>query len=109
MTRTTIESFGETGAADVRPMAGTAHLFKVTLVERSATPAGATGRDWYRYVLTSGNHNSTIVGHRRGSLEDVRSYAAQCAAQLNTRSLTAASAWTLRGRKSAATAGPKAR
>ena len=73
--------------------------FEVRSIEKTPAPDGATGTDWYRYVLSSGNNNSTITGQRRGSLEDVRSYAALCAEQLNVRALTAASPWSLRGRK----------
>jgi len=75
-------------------------VFEVASVERTEAPHGETGRDWYRYVLKSGN--STIVGHRRGSRQYVRDYATQCAEQLNTRAASHQSLWNPRGRKPAA-------
>jgi hypothetical protein len=71
--------------------------FKVTCVERIHAPEGAQGPDWCRYVLQSGG--STIVGQRRGSLEDVRAYATQSAEQMNARCLRTRSAWSPRGKK----------
>ncbi|BAU47522.1 RNP-1 like RNA-binding protein [Sulfurifustis variabilis] len=75
------------------------HSFKVALVEKIGAPDGAEGKDWYRYVLESGR--STITGQRRGSRDDVYAYATQCAEQLNTRALAAASIWNPRGRRPA--------
>jgi hypothetical protein len=71
--------------------------FRVTSVERVHTPEGAQGLDWCRYVLQSGA--STIVGQRRGSLEDVKAYATQSAEQMNARRLGTRSAWSPRGKK----------
>jgi len=88
-----------------RPMPNTgvfhakAPLFKVASVEKTDAPEGEKGRNWYRYVLKSST--STITGHRCGSRQYVRDYAAQCAEQLNARATTGQSIWNPRGRKPA--------
>lgn len=76
------------------------HAFKVARVERIGAPDGTDALDWHRYVLENGN--STITGQRRGSRDEVLAYATQCAAQLNSRALAAASIWNPRGRRPAA-------
>lgn len=68
-------------------------------MEKITAPDGTEGKDWFRYVLESGR--STITGQRRGSRDDVLAYATQCAQQLNTRALAAASIWNPRGRRPA--------
>jgi hypothetical protein len=72
--------------------------FKVVSVEKIDAPEGGEGLDWHRYVLDSGR--SKITGQRRGSLEDVTSYAAHFAEQLNSRGLKSQPIWSPRGRKS---------
>lgn len=75
--------------------------FLVDSVEKTDAPDGGQGRDWYRYVLK--NRRSTIVGHRRGSQQHVREYAAQYAEQLNTRAVLGPTTWNPRRKKIAAT------
>ena len=58
--------------------------FRVALVEKSAVPQGAEGKDWYRYVLESGS--SAITGWRRGSLLEITQHAIRCTEELNARS-----------------------
>jgi hypothetical protein len=60
-------------------------------------PEGCEGQDWCRYVLRS--ERSTIVGQRRGSLEDVKAYAIESAERLNARGRSTPSGWTGRGKK----------
>lgn len=91
----------ETTEEPVAPRASRPPSFKVARVERTGAPDGADGKDWYRYVLESGR--STITGQRRGSHDEVYAYATQCAQQLNTRALAAASIWNPRGRRPAPT------
>ena len=74
-------------------------IFQVQSVEKSEAPDGGSGHDWYRYVLTS--RGSTITGHRRGSHQHVRDYAAHYAEQLNTRAVLCLPSWSPRGRKPA--------
>ncbi|MDH4133686.1 MAG: hypothetical protein OEV31_02760 [Gammaproteobacteria bacterium] len=76
-------------------------IFEVHSVEKSDAPDGGQGRDWYRYVLK--NRRSTITGHRRGSQQHVREYAAQYAEQLNTRAILGPTTWNPRRKKVAAT------
>jgi hypothetical protein len=71
--------------------------YSVARVEKIDTPDGASGQDWYRYVLDNGN--SQIVGQRAGSLKDVTAHAQQYATQLNSRSGSTPSPWTSRNKK----------
>lgn len=75
----------------------TSLIFQVDSVEKTETPGGEQGQDWYRYVLK--NHSSTINGLRRGSRQHVRDYAAQYAEQLNTRIVYGTQNWSPRGSK----------
>ncbi len=75
----------------------TSLIFQVASVEKTETPGGEQGQDWYRYMLK--NHNSTINGLRRGSHQHVCDYAAQYAEQLNTRIVLGPSPWSSRGSK----------
>lgn len=90
---------GATAPAELSP--AMPRPFKVVSVERTGAPDGASGQDWYRYVLE--NNRSTITGQRRGSRKDVLAYATQYAEQLNARGLTGQSTWSPRGRKPAPT------
>lgn len=71
---------------DEVPSVAARHLYVVSSVERADMPDDGKGTDWYRYVLTSGR--SMITGFHRGSLEDVKEYAAGCAEAFNLRNLT---------------------
>jgi len=77
----------------------TSLVFQVDSVEKTGTPGGAQGHDWYRYVLK--NHRSTISGLRRGSHQHVCAYAADYAERLNTRILFGSSNWQSRRTKAA--------
>ena len=61
----------------------TTKQYTVTSVERSEPPEGVEEGTWYRYVIEQ--HNSTIVGSRRGTLEQVTCHANEFAADLNAR------------------------
>jgi hypothetical protein len=71
--------------------------FTVTELEQTDAPDGATGQNWYRYVLHNGS--STITGQRQGTREHVATYAAQFAEQLNARGFRGQSVWSPRGAK----------
>jgi hypothetical protein len=71
---------------DELPSISIRHLYEVSSVERADIPGDGKGKDWYRYVLSSGR--SVITGFHRGSLEEVREYAAGCAEAFNLRNLT---------------------
>jgi len=58
--------------------------YAVTSVEKVAMPVGGAGKNWCRYVLSSGA--AQITGLRRGSLEEVTAYAISCAEDFNLRS-----------------------
>lgn len=82
------------------PSVSVRHLYAVSTVERADIPSDDEGKDWYRYVLSSGR--SVITGFHRGSLEEVQEYAAGCAEAFNLRNLTGKSS-----RANAAAAGKK--
>jgi hypothetical protein len=78
----------------VAPMMNPTWLpYEVILVEKAAMPTGTEGDDWYRYVLSSGG--SPITGFHRGSLAEVKEYAAHCVEELNLRSIHGKSARTV--------------
>jgi hypothetical protein len=87
-------------ADDALPSISVRHLYEVSTVERADIPGDGKGKDWYRYVLSSGR--SVITGFHRGSLEEVQEYAAGCAEAFNLRNLTGKSS-----RANAAAAGKK--
>ena len=76
------------------------HAYRVARVEKITAPDGGEGMDWRRYILESGR--SIITGQRRGSREDVLSYATECAERLNARGRKGESSWSVRGKKPAA-------
>jgi hypothetical protein len=71
---------------DEVPSIAIRHLYEVSSVERADIPGDGKGKDWYRYVLSSGR--SMITGFHRGSLEEVMEYATGCAEAFNLRNLT---------------------
>jgi len=79
-----------TPAVDEPPSNALRCHYRVSIVEKTSAPDGATGNDWYRYILSSGN--SRITGFRCGSLAEVREYAATCAEDLNFRGISGKSA-----------------
>jgi hypothetical protein len=58
-------------------------LFRLVSVERASPPAGASGRDWHRYVIAEGDN--TMAGLRQGSSVSVRAAAEDIVAQANER------------------------
>jgi hypothetical protein len=66
--------------------------YEVTTVEKATSPEGGQGRDWFRYVLSSGR--SQITGLHCGTLDEVMEYATSCAALVNSRSASGKSART---------------
>lgn len=57
--------------------------FRLVSVDRADAPAGATGQDWYRYVIAQGEN--IIAGQRRGSVASVRVAAERIVAMANER------------------------
>ena len=57
--------------------------FKLESIVDEEGPTGTEGVGWHRYVITQGGN--TIVGHRRGSLENVMVAAEKIVLQLNQR------------------------
>jgi hypothetical protein len=66
--------------------------YAVTTVEKAISPEGGQGRDWFRYVLSSGR--SQINGLHCGTLDEVMEYATSCAELVNSRSVSGKSART---------------
>lgn len=58
--------------------------YSVTCVEKTDPPDGADYGTWYRYIIEGGN--STIVGNRRGTLQEVTCHANDFVEDLNSRS-----------------------
>ena len=85
-------------SVDIQPVL--LHTYRVARVEKIPAPDGGEGLDWRRYVLESGR--SIITGQRRGSREDVFTYATECAERLNARGRKGESSWSPRGKKPAA-------
>jgi len=81
------------------------HTYRVARVEKIPAPDGGEGADWRRYVLESGR--SIITGQRRGSREDVLTYATECAERLNARGSKGESSWSPRNKKPAALKPPE--
>ena len=75
--------------------------YKLSSVEEAPAPAGCGEDDkarWYRYVIERGN--ATIVGQRRGTRQQVTSYANAYVDELNARSNgQSASLWAPRQKK----------
>ena len=69
-------------------------LFKVTSVEKTDPPEGATGDNWFQYTIGEGD--SAITGKRAGSMTSVRKHAREFAKNLNQRSAAGYSAYALR-------------
>ena len=59
--------------------------YSVITVEKTATPDGLTGDNWYRYVIGEGG--SKIEGKKPGSLKAVTEHAHTAAEELNARSV----------------------
>ena len=57
--------------------------YRVMSVEKTATPKGMPGGNWYRYVIGQGR--SKIKGLRPGTLKTVTDHAKSVADDLNTR------------------------
>ena len=66
--------------------------YQVATVEKTSSPEGGQGENWFRYVLSSGR--SQITGLHRGTLDEVTEYATGCAELVNSRSAIGKSART---------------
>ena len=68
--------------------------FWVANIEKTETPNGMAGDNWYKYTIGEGE--SAINGIRSGSLKEVTEYAEEFAANLNERTLLGYSAYAAR-------------
>ena len=68
------------------PVAYVRSCYVVVSVEPCQGPADDEGADWCRYVLSCGS--SRITGLHRGTLDEVRAFAASAAEDFNARSAT---------------------
>jgi len=57
--------------------------FRAGPILKADPPAGADGTDWHRYEITQGE--SSIVGYRQGSQQNVREAVEEIVCQLNQR------------------------
>lgn len=65
--------------------------YSVITVEKTETPDGLTGDNWYRYVIGEGG--SKIEGKKPGSLKAVTAHAHAAAEELNSRSMNGRSTY----------------
>jgi len=73
--------------------------YEVIKVEKIDAPNGTDGENWYSYTIRRSS-NSSIVGQRRGTLEQVKEYARECAEEINQRQGNGGySMWTTRKNK----------
>ncbi|MEK6748220.1 MAG: hypothetical protein AABY83_03320 [Pseudomonadota bacterium] len=71
--------------------------YSVVSVEKSEAPRGASGNDWYCYVIGAGN--SKVVGNKPGTLNAVTEHAHTVANDLNARSARSGSVYAPRLKK----------
>ncbi len=57
--------------------------FRLVAIERAEPPAGADGKNWYRYTITQGAN--AINGYLQGTATGVKNAAEQIVGQLNER------------------------
>jgi hypothetical protein len=73
--------------------------YEVIKIEKIDAPNGTEGENWYSYVIRRSS-NSSITGQRRGTLEQVKQYARECADEINQRQGNGGySMWTTRKNK----------
>jgi hypothetical protein len=73
--------------------------FRLAAIERTEPPAGAAGKNWYRYTIRQGVNS--INGYLQGTATGVRHTAEQIVGQLNERR---AGRWGYRTTRAAAPA-----
>lgn len=71
--------------------------YRVAAVEKIEAPTGMEGDNWYRYVIAL--EDESIVGNRRGTLEQVTQHATECAESLSDRVVRGTSTWSSRNKK----------
>ena len=59
--------------------------YRVTEVEKTTTPEGMTGDNWYRYVIQKGN--SVMECKKSGTLKTVTQHAKNAADLINSRNV----------------------
>jgi hypothetical protein len=65
------------------------HHYQLMSVEKTTAPTGASGGQWYRYVIKSGN--SVMSGIVSGTQKQVTAHAGKVIEQINTRNTWAKS------------------
>lgn len=55
--------------------------YSILSVRKTTPPDGTTGNNWYCYIIS--NMQNTIVGYRRGDLNEVHNIAQDCVKHLN--------------------------
>ena len=71
--------------------------YQVVAVEKTEPPGGTEDVNWYRYIIAL--EDETIIGGRRGTLQEVTQYANECAENLSSRVGRGTSSWTSRKKK----------
>ncbi len=66
--------------------------YQVVAVEKAEPPVGIEDGNWYQYVIAL--EGETIVGSRRGTLNEVTEYAYECAQNLSSRVGRGTSSWS---------------
>ena len=69
-------------------------IFRVISIEKSDSPEGITGEEWYQYVINQGL--SSMTGKRPGTLKSVTEYVEEFVDNLNQRTTPGYSAHAVR-------------
>lgn len=83
--------------AAIKPAISPEKAYQVVKVEKMDPPEGASGGNWYRYVIEL--EGQTIVGSRRGTQKQVTEYAKECAENMSSRFARGRSHWSSRNKK----------
>jgi len=83
--------------AAIKPAVSPEKSYQVVTVEKSDAPEGASGGNWYRYVIEL--EGQSIVGNRRGTQKQVTEYAKECAENLSNRFSRGRTHWSSRNKK----------
>jgi hypothetical protein len=70
-------------AASIAKATSVSDAYRIDSLAKTKAPAGANGKDWYRYVIIQGEN--TIVGHRQGSQRAVKEAVNDLVTRLNER------------------------
>lgn len=80
--------------AAIKPAVSPEKGYQVVTVEKTEPPKGAQGGSWYRYIIAL--DDQSIIGSRRGTLQQVTDYASECAENMSNRFARGQTHWSRR-------------